>query len=222
MTLGWGPTSISGVNDGDPSITLPRTPVLLLWHLLPSRGWWNYHRVWTGEELGLMTILPLHPVVLTGRSLQYLHYLPASPCGADLGRLDDNVVSVFCVHRSSPPPTTYACPQTLYRGTHPSGYGRSVGVGVDLVLSSPGAPNRFRLSTAGVLDYLDEEPLRPHLWQTTRPGTSATGRRYRRSRVGHGCTNPAHGVLRHEIDPGADGYPWAKLSGWHGRYGRAP
>jgi hypothetical protein len=70
---------------------------------LRSRGGWNHHGIWTGKEVGLVTIVPLHSVMLSSRSLQYFHDFTASPCGADLGRLDDNVVSVFCVHRSSPP-----------------------------------------------------------------------------------------------------------------------
>ena len=42
-----------------------------------------------------MPIVPLNPVVLTGRTLQYLHDFTVSPCGADLGRLNDDVIPVF-------------------------------------------------------------------------------------------------------------------------------
>ena len=60
-----------------------------------------------------MSIVPLHPVVLTGRSLQHLYDLAASPSGADLGRLDDNVISVFCVHSLLPPQTNLRLPVVL-------------------------------------------------------------------------------------------------------------
>jgi hypothetical protein len=80
--VGWGPNAIRLLNDGSPRLPFPAPAAPAC---LRSRGWWNHHGVWAGKELGLMTIVPLHAVVLTGRSLQHLDYLPASPCGADLG-----------------------------------------------------------------------------------------------------------------------------------------
>src|SRR5208282_2427842 len=110
MSLGWGPKTIWFLNDGAPRLSGRRSPAFLR----PFAR--NHHGVGTGEELGLVSVLPLHPVMITGCSLQDLDYLTASPGGADLGRLDDDVISIFCVHRCHLHRQTYAWPPRLYRG----------------------------------------------------------------------------------------------------------
>ena len=66
----------------------------------------------SGEELGLATVLPLHFVVLASRPSHHLDYLATAPSGADLGRLDDNPISAFCIHAS----TSTLQPTPVYEG----------------------------------------------------------------------------------------------------------
>jgi hypothetical protein len=85
---------------------------MVLWVRLRSGRRGNHLGVRAGEELGLATVLPLHFVVLASRPSHHLDYLATSPSGADLGRLDDNPISVFCMHVS----TSTVQPTPIYEG----------------------------------------------------------------------------------------------------------
>ena len=77
MTLGWGPKPITSPQDDG----LSPERGLFLCNLLRRC---NHHGIRTGEELGLVAVLPLHPVMHADRSLQDFDYLTAPPGGAAL------------------------------------------------------------------------------------------------------------------------------------------
>ncbi len=64
--------------------------------------------VWSGEELALVTVLPLHPVVLSRRSSHHLEDLAVPPSRVDLDGLDDDPISRVCMH-NHPPSRFWSC-----------------------------------------------------------------------------------------------------------------
>lgn len=80
------------------SNSVPEVP-----EIVPPSAWrLNDPSVWTGEELAFVTVIPVHPVVLSGKPPQHLQYLPASPGGVDGDGLNDDSISLVCVHAYDP------------------------------------------------------------------------------------------------------------------------
>lgn len=60
----------------------------------------NHLGIRAGKELALVTVVPPNPIMLTGRPPHHLQDLAISPSGVDRDRLDDDPVSLVCVHKA--------------------------------------------------------------------------------------------------------------------------
>ena len=94
----------------DEGITnLPAVQILTAAHR--SAGRLNDPGVRAGEELALVTIVPAHPVVLSGWSFHHVQDLATTPGGVDLDGLDNDPISLVCMHND--PPSRSARPSDL-------------------------------------------------------------------------------------------------------------
>jgi hypothetical protein len=76
-----------------PAVQTLRTVHCSAWRL-------NDLGVWSGEELAFVAVIPAHSVVLSGSPSHHLQDLPAPPGGVDRDRLDDDPISLVCMHKA--------------------------------------------------------------------------------------------------------------------------